>query len=40
MESDAVFWWAAIFRTSLSMFDKNTASVIDPVLVDEQLEES
>ena len=22
MESDAVFWWATIFRTSLSMFDK------------------
>ena len=40
MESAAVFWWAAICRTPLVDVRQNSASVIDPVLVDEQLEES
>ena len=39
-ESDAVFWWAAIFRTPLTNVRQNAASVKDPVLDDEQLEES
>ena len=40
METDAVFWWATIFRTPSSLYDKILQSVTDPVLDDEQLEES
>ena len=40
METDAVFWWATIFCTPSSLYDKMLQSVTDPVLDDEQLEES
>ena len=40
METDAVFWWATIFCTPSSLYDKILQSVTDPVLDDEQLEES
>ena len=40
METDAVFWWATMFCTPSSLYDKMLQSVTDPVLDDEQLEES
>ena len=40
METDAVFWWAKIFCTPSSLYDKMLQSVTNPVLYDEQLEES
>ena len=40
METDAVFWWATTFCTPSSLYDKMLQSVTDPVLDDEQLEES
>ena len=40
METDAVFWWATIFCTPSSLYDKLLQSVTDTVLYDEQLEES
>ena len=39
-ESEAVFWRAVNFRTSFIDVRQNSASVKDPMLVDEQLEES
>ena len=38
-KSDAVVWWAAIFCTPSSMFDKIAASVKFQELFDELLEE-
>ena len=40
METDAVLWWATIFCTPSSLYDKILQSVTDPVPYDEQLEES
>ena len=40
LKSDAVFWWAAIFRTPSLMFDKLLHLSKFPRLCDEPLEES